>query len=60
MVTDFLDHLSSSPGTFEFDVEYISGMLNSVVITEELLKELVELIFTQVDSHSVVFAFSFE
>ncbi|XP_047448644.1 polyadenylate-binding protein-interacting protein 1 [Mugil cephalus] len=47
MVTEFLDHLSSSPGAFELDVDYISGMLNSMVTTEESLKELVELIFTQ-------------
>lgn len=47
-VTDFLGHLSSSPGSFESDVEYITGILNSWVTTEELLKELVELIYTQV------------
>ncbi|XP_018528622.1 polyadenylate-binding protein-interacting protein 1 [Lates calcarifer] len=47
MVTDFLDHLSSSPGSFESDVEDITGMLNSFVTTEELLQELVELIYTQ-------------
>lgn len=46
-VTDFLGHLSSSPGSFESDVEYITGILNSWVTTEELLKELVELIYTQ-------------
>ncbi len=48
MVTDFLHHLSSSPGSFDSDIEYITGMLNSMVTTEELLNELVELIFTQV------------
>ncbi|XP_061585514.1 polyadenylate-binding protein-interacting protein 1 [Cololabis saira] len=47
MVTDFLGHLSSSPGSFESDVEYITGMLNSWVSTEALLQELVELIYTQ-------------
>ncbi|XP_005798459.1 polyadenylate-binding protein-interacting protein 1 [Xiphophorus maculatus] len=46
-VTDFLAHLSSSPGSFESDVEEITSMLNSWVTTEDLLKELVELIFTQ-------------
>ncbi|XP_026198903.1 polyadenylate-binding protein-interacting protein 1 [Anabas testudineus] len=46
-VKDFLGHLSSSPGSFDSDVEYITGMLNSWVTTEELLQELVELIFTQ-------------
>uniref|UniRef100_A0A3P9NZ08 Polyadenylate-binding protein-interacting protein 1 n=1 Tax=Poecilia reticulata TaxID=8081 RepID=A0A3P9NZ08_POERE len=46
-VADFLAHLSSSPGSFEYDVEEITSMLNSWVTTEELLKELVELIFTQ-------------
>ncbi|XP_028270981.1 polyadenylate-binding protein-interacting protein 1 [Parambassis ranga] len=47
MVTDFLAHLSSSPGTFESDMEYITSMLNGMVTTEQLLEELVELIFTQ-------------
>ncbi|XP_044052313.1 polyadenylate-binding protein-interacting protein 1 isoform X2 [Siniperca chuatsi] len=47
MVTDFLGHLSSSPGSFESDVEDITGMLNSWVTTEELLHELVELIYAQ-------------
>lgn len=47
MVTDFLCHLSSSPGSFESDVEHITNMLNSYVCTEELLQELVELIYTQ-------------
>nr|XP_046243974.1 polyadenylate-binding protein-interacting protein 1 isoform X2 [Scatophagus argus] len=47
MVTDFLGNLSSSPGSFESDIEYITGVLNSWVTTEELLHELVELIFTQ-------------
>lgn len=47
MVTDFLCHLSSSPGSFESDVEDITNMLNSFVCTEELLEELVELIYTQ-------------
>lgn len=47
MVTDFLGHLSSSPGSFESDVDYITAVLNDWVTTEELLKELVELIYTQ-------------
>lgn len=47
MVTDFLGHLSSSPGSFESDVDYIAAVLNDWVTTEELLKELVELIYTQ-------------
>lgn len=47
MVTDFLCHLSSSPGSFETDVEQITHMLNSYVNTEDLLQELVELIYTQ-------------
>uniref|UniRef100_UPI003AAABF98 polyadenylate-binding protein-interacting protein 1 n=1 Tax=Centroberyx gerrardi TaxID=166262 RepID=UPI003AAABF98 len=47
MVADFLGHLSSSPGSFESDVEYITSMLNSWVTTEETLQELVELIYTQ-------------
>lgn len=47
-MADFLGHLSSSPGSFESDVEAITAMLNSWVTTEELLNELVELIYTQV------------
>ncbi|XP_029999897.1 polyadenylate-binding protein-interacting protein 1 [Sphaeramia orbicularis] len=47
MVTDFLGHLSSSPGSFDSDVEYITSMLNGCVTTEDLLQELVELIYTQ-------------
>lgn len=47
MVTDFLGHLSSSPGSFDSDIEYINGTINSYVTTEESLHELVELIFTQ-------------
>ncbi|XP_068166337.1 polyadenylate-binding protein-interacting protein 1 [Antennarius striatus] len=47
MVTEFLGHLSCSPGSFESDIDYITGVINSWVTTEELLKELVELIYTQ-------------
>lgn len=47
MVADFLGHLSSSPGSFESDIEYITSTLNAVVTTEESLHELVELIYTQ-------------
>ncbi|KAK2837877.1 hypothetical protein Q5P01_015089 [Channa striata] len=47
MVTEFLGHLSSSPGSFESDVDDITSVLSSWVTTEELLQELVELIFTQ-------------
>ncbi|XP_053276767.1 polyadenylate-binding protein-interacting protein 1 [Pleuronectes platessa] len=47
MVKDFLDHLSSSPGTFESDIDYITGMLNSCVTTEALLQDLVELIYKE-------------
>ncbi|KAK0138235.1 Polyadenylate-binding protein-interacting protein 1 [Merluccius polli] len=46
-VADFMGHLSSSPGSFDSDVGYIVDMLNAWVTTEELLQELVELIFTQ-------------
>lgn len=48
MVTDFLNHLSSSPGSFESDIEYMTSVLNSYVTTEELLQSLVELIYEQV------------
>lgn len=60
MVTEFLGHLSSSPGSFESDIEYITGMFNSWVNTEELLNELVELIYTQVrrDTFTPHFAFA--
>ncbi|TWW60336.1 polyadenylate-binding protein-interacting protein 1 [Takifugu flavidus] len=47
MVTDFLGHLSTSPGSFESDIGYISDTINSWVNTEETLNELVDLIFTQ-------------
>ncbi|KAK7934405.1 hypothetical protein WMY93_005301 [Mugilogobius chulae] len=47
MVTDFLGHLSSSPGSFESDVDYIANMLSSYVSTEESLHELVELIYSK-------------
>lgn len=47
LVQEFLSHLSSSPGSFEFEIEYITGTLNGWVTTEETLQELVELIFTQ-------------
>nr|XP_057926270.1 polyadenylate-binding protein-interacting protein 1 [Doryrhamphus excisus]XP_057926271.1 polyadenylate-binding protein-interacting protein 1 [Doryrhamphus excisus] len=47
MVRDFLCHLSSSPGMFESDIEYITSVLNSFITTEELLAELVELIYTE-------------
>lgn len=51
IVSDVLGHLSSSPGSFETDIEDITAMLNSWVTTEESLHELVELIFTQVGCH---------
>lgn len=47
-VTEFLGHLSTSPGSFDSDIGYISDTLNSWVTTEETLDELVGLIFTQV------------
>uniref|UniRef100_A0A674P525 Polyadenylate-binding protein-interacting protein 1 n=1 Tax=Takifugu rubripes TaxID=31033 RepID=A0A674P525_TAKRU len=43
----FLGHLSTSPGSFESDIGYISDTINSWVNTEETLNELVDLIFTQ-------------
>lgn len=52
MVTEFLAQLSSSPGSFESDVEYITSIFNDWVTSEELLQELVELIYTEVmDTH---------
>lgn len=47
IVTDVLGHFSSSPGSFETDIEDITAMLNAWVTTEESLHELVKLIFTQ-------------
>lgn len=47
MVTEFLGYLSSSPGSFDSEVDNMASVLNSWVTTEELLQELVELIYTQ-------------
>ncbi|RXN22315.1 polyadenylate-binding -interacting 1-like protein [Labeo rohita] len=46
-VQDFVIHLNSSPGSFESEIDYITDMLNSWVTTEEILQELVELIYVQ-------------
>uniref|UniRef100_A0A7N8XIJ3 Polyadenylate-binding protein-interacting protein 1 n=1 Tax=Mastacembelus armatus TaxID=205130 RepID=A0A7N8XIJ3_9TELE len=40
MVTDFLGHLSSSPGSFDSDIGSITDTLNYWVNTEELLEDL--------------------
>lgn len=48
LVQDFVSHLNSSPGSFESEIEYITDTLNSWVTTEEILQELVELIYVQV------------
>ncbi|XP_064153425.1 polyadenylate-binding protein-interacting protein 1 [Anguilla rostrata] len=47
LVQEFLSHLNSSPGSFESDIVQITNTLNECVTTEETLRELVELIFTQ-------------
>lgn len=47
-VQDFLSHLNDSPGAFETDIEHITAMLNGWVTTDEMLHELVELIYQQV------------
>ncbi|KAG1957899.1 polyadenylate-binding protein-interacting protein 1 [Pimephales promelas] len=47
LVQDFVSHLNSSPGSFESEIEYITDTLNSWVTTEEILQELVELIYVQ-------------
>ncbi|XP_053726519.1 polyadenylate-binding protein-interacting protein 1 [Synchiropus splendidus] len=47
MVTNLMYQLSSSPGTFDMDVEYMAETLNSLVTEEASLTELVELIYTQ-------------
>lgn len=46
-VQDFASHLNSSPGSFESEIDYITDTLNSYVTTEEILQELVELIYVQ-------------
>ncbi|KAF4113849.1 polyadenylate-binding protein-interacting protein 1-like [Onychostoma macrolepis] len=46
-IQDFVSHLNSSPGSFESEIDYITDMLNSYVTTEEILQELVELIYVQ-------------
>ncbi|NP_001003504.1 polyadenylate-binding protein-interacting protein 1 [Danio rerio] len=46
-VQDFVSHLNSSPGSFESEIEYITDTLNEWVTTEEILQELVELIYVQ-------------
>ncbi|GAA6087120.1 polyadenylate-binding protein-interacting protein 1 isoform X1, partial [Tachysurus ichikawai] len=52
VVQDILTHLNSSPGSFEIDIGNIAATLNDWVTTKETLKELMELIFTQVFSHT--------
>ncbi|XP_051967480.1 polyadenylate-binding protein-interacting protein 1 [Xyrauchen texanus] len=47
MVQDFVSHLTSSPGSFEVEIDYITDTLNGYATTEEALQELVELIYVQ-------------
>ncbi|KAJ8401563.1 hypothetical protein AAFF_G00378800 [Aldrovandia affinis] len=47
LVQDILSHLNSSPGSFESDIDQITGTLDGWVTTEETLQELVELIYMQ-------------
>ncbi|KAK3539255.1 hypothetical protein QTP86_032255 [Hemibagrus guttatus] len=47
VVQDILSYLNSSPGSFETDIGNITATLNTWVTSEETLRELVELIFTQ-------------
>ncbi|KAG9337919.1 hypothetical protein JZ751_027412 [Albula glossodonta] len=47
LVQDILSHLNSLPGSFETDIEQITLTLDGWVTTEETLRELVELIYTQ-------------
>uniref|UniRef100_H3DET0 Polyadenylate-binding protein-interacting protein 1 n=1 Tax=Tetraodon nigroviridis TaxID=99883 RepID=H3DET0_TETNG len=58
-VTEFLGHLSTSPGSFDSDIGYISDTLNSWVTTEETLNELVGLIFTQQSQSTTIPNFSY-
>uniref|UniRef100_A0A8C2BD59 Polyadenylate-binding protein-interacting protein 1 n=1 Tax=Cyprinus carpio TaxID=7962 RepID=A0A8C2BD59_CYPCA len=46
-VQEFVSHLNSSPGSFESEIDYITDVLNSCITTEEILQELVELIYVQ-------------
>lgn len=48
-VHDFVSHLTSSPGSFESEIDYITDTLNGWVTTEDILQELVELIYVQVN-----------
>ncbi|XP_036386053.1 polyadenylate-binding protein-interacting protein 1-like [Megalops cyprinoides] len=47
LVQEFLNHLNASPASFELEIEQMTATLNAWVTTEETLRELVELIYTQ-------------
>ncbi|TRY71439.1 hypothetical protein DNTS_011673 [Danionella cerebrum] len=51
-VQDFVSYLNSSPGSFELEIDHITWSLNSLVTTEQALRELVELIYVQCTSIS--------
>ncbi|KAJ8261538.1 hypothetical protein COCON_G00172610 [Conger conger] len=47
LVQEYLNHLNSSPASFELEIEAITATLNAWVTAEETLHELVELIYSQ-------------
>ncbi|XP_035245892.1 polyadenylate-binding protein-interacting protein 1-like [Anguilla anguilla] len=47
LVQEYLNHLNTSPASFELEIEAITANLNAWVIAEETLRELVELIYKQ-------------
>ncbi|OCU02556.1 polyadenylate-binding protein-interacting protein 1-like [Xenopus laevis] len=49
-VQDFLNHLTEQPGSFEAEIFPFSDVLINCVTTDELLQELVELIYQQATS----------
>lgn len=49
-VQDILNHLTEEPGSFEIEIPQFTDVLNGWVTTEELLGELVELIYEQATS----------
>ncbi|XP_053304056.1 polyadenylate-binding protein-interacting protein 1 isoform X2 [Spea bombifrons] len=49
-VQDILNHLTEQPGSFEAEIYQFADVLNSWVTTDDLLKELVELVYQQATS----------
>ncbi|CAH2296402.1 polyadenylate-binding -interacting 1 isoform X1 [Pelobates cultripes] len=49
-VQDVLNHLTEQPGSFEAEIYQFADVLNNWVTTDDLLKELVELVYQQATS----------